>query len=116
MKNFLYNSPLVSTFSFPDQDFLAEFYKGRWKPIGWQYNAIKTGRYEHPEMWRDEEVRNLHFIVKKPWNTGRLKGGVDEVTHGWWWDEFERWKHEMAKNGENESVRVVMQYMSPEEI
>lgn len=115
MKDFLHSSPLVPTFSFPDQDFLAEFYKGRWKPIGWQYNAIKTGRYEHPEMWRDEEVKNLHYIVKKPWDTGR-KGGLDEVTHGWWWDEFGNWQREMENGGKDELVRVVRYHMKPEEI
>lgn len=115
MKHFLYNSPLVPTFSFPDQDFLAEFYRGRWKPIGWQYNAIKTGRYEHPDMWRDEEVRNLHYIVKKPWMAGR-EGGLDEVTHGWWWDEFSNWQREMENDGKHEIVRVVRHYVNLEEI
>ncbi|KAF8539876.1 nucleotide-diphospho-sugar transferase [Trichophaea hybrida] len=45
MLQFLYTSPLVPTFSFPDQDFLAHFFAGLWKPLGWQYNAIKMARY-----------------------------------------------------------------------
>lgn len=66
-------------------------------------------------MWRDEEVRNLHYIVKKPWNTGRT-GGLDEVTHGWWWDEFSNWQRGMENCGKDEVVRVVRHYMSPEDI
>ena len=51
---------------FPDQDFLADFFDGRWASVGWQYNALKTMRYSHPDTFRDEEVRNLHYIVDKP--------------------------------------------------
>lgn len=83
--------------------------------MGWQYNAIKTGRYEHPQMWRDEEVRNLHYIVGKPWNTGREKGGVDEVTHGWWWNEWGRWKSEMERCGKGGIVEVIGRYVKPGE-
>lgn len=82
MLKFLYTSPIVQTFSFPDQDFLAFFFAGRWKPLGWQYNVIKTARYWHPKMWNDHEVRNLYYIVDKPWNTGRKRGTEDEVTTG----------------------------------
>jgi inositol 3-alpha-galactosyltransferase len=110
MTDFLYNDPLVRTFSFPDQDFLAHFFRGRWKPIGWQYNAVKTGRYEHPEMWRDEEVRNIHYIVKKPWAVGRSIGERDEVTHGWWWDAFLEWEREAQRD----IVEEVMKYVNQE--
>ena len=47
-------------------------------------------RYIHPDMWRDEEVVCLHYIVDKPW-AGRvgLDGvagfkGKDGVTHTWY--------------------------------
>lgn len=102
---FLNSSPLVSGFMFPDQDLLAEFFRGRWLSVGWQYNALKTWRYWHPEFWQDGEVRNLHYIVDKPWarrvgrdgKAGYL--GKDGVTHGWWWREFAGWVEERRRGG-----------------
>lgn len=58
----------VKTYLFPDQDFLADFSKGRWENLPWKYNALKTMRYWHVNLWVDEEVRNLHYIVDKLWS------------------------------------------------
>ncbi len=104
--HFLEISPLVKHFMFPDQDFLAEFFRGRWKSVGYQYNALKTMRYWHPEMWRDDEVKNLHYIVDKPWTKRVGLDGVagylgkDGETHKWWWVEYEQWEAEREKQGE----------------
>lgn len=68
VSRFLHTSPLVSTFKFPDQDFLAELFRGRWHPLPWVYNALKSLRFIHPEIWRDEDVRCVHYIMaEKPW-------------------------------------------------
>lgn len=67
-------------------------------------------------MWRDEEVRNLHYIVKKPWNTGRSKGEIDQITHGWWWDEFNNWQSDMEKDGKGDIVHVVRRYVNQAEV
>ena len=93
---------------FPDQDFLALFFKGEWKSTPWQYNALKTWRYWHPEMWRDEEVRNCHYIIGKPWVEGRMVGRREEVMNRWWWDEWGKWVGEVMKEkGKEEGGRVV---------
>ncbi len=52
---------------FPDQDLLAYVFEGKWISLAWCYNALKTMRYWHGNFWRDEEVRNLHYICDKPW-------------------------------------------------
>ncbi|KAG1716538.1 hypothetical protein ID866_590, partial [Astraeus odoratus] len=52
----LNTSPLVPTWSFSDQDLLADFFKGRWKPLPWCYNALKTLMIIHEPLWRDEEI------------------------------------------------------------
>ncbi|KUJ21540.1 nucleotide-diphospho-sugar transferase, partial [Mollisia scopiformis] len=108
MLKFLRSDERVKEFLFPDQDFLAEYFKGRWQSVGWQYNALKTMRYWHKSMWQDEEVRNLHYIVDKPWSR-RVGGdgvagylGRDGITHQWWWDEYERWETERQQKGEEE--------------
>lgn len=98
MIEYLYTSPLVKTFSFPDQDFITNYFRGRWKNVGWTYNAIKTARYWHPKLWSDGGVKNLHYIVAKPWLTPREKWtaaeGDDTVTHEWWWN---MWSEYQAK-------------------
>ncbi|WVQ96916.1 hypothetical protein IAU59_004024 [Kwoniella sp. CBS 9459] len=84
----------IASWMFPDQDLLQEFWRGRWVNLPWIYNAIKTMRYEHGDFFRDDEVRNLHYIVDKPWkqrpkyNSTEEKmrtGRVYQVDHG----EFE---------------------------
>jgi lipopolysaccharide biosynthesis glycosyltransferase len=95
IKQYLATSPLVSTFSFPDQDLLASFFASRWKPLPWCYNALKTLREIHKPLWRDEEVRCLHYILsEKPWH-GRGRGDEYEEINEWWWERFEKLKQEM---------------------
>ena len=102
MLNHFSTSDKLSTYQFPDQDFLADFFADRCMSVGWQYNALKTMRNWHENIWRDEEVRGLHYIVDKPWErrvaSDRIGGylGRDGVTHGWWWDIWEEWR---AKRG-----------------
>ena len=98
--HYLATSPLVSTFSFPDQDLLAAFYKGKWKPLPWCYNALKTLQTIHKPLWRDEEIRCLHYILDdKPWRA-RVgepgKGGEYEKVNRWWWERLEKVGVEMG--------------------
>ncbi|MCJ1411467.1 hypothetical protein MMC19_005556 [Ptychographa xylographoides] len=114
-------SPLLGTYQFPDQDFLADFFRDRWVSTGWQYNALKTMRYWHEKVWRDDEVRALHYIVDKPWSRRVASDGVaghlgrDGVTHGWWWGVWEGWRAErdgLGKGGE-ELLRLVEDLVAP---
>ncbi|KAF7862901.1 uncharacterized protein EAF02_010450 [Botrytis sinoallii] len=103
----------LSSYQFPDQDFITEWWRDRWVSVGWKWNALKTWRYWHPEMWRDEEVRALHYIVDKPWSKRVGADGVagykgnDGVTHGWWWDAYGKWEEERKEAGEMEILKVV---------
>lgn len=110
---FLSTDPRVKEYMFPDQDFLADFFTGRWKSVRWVYNALKTWRYWHPEMWSDAEVRNLHYIVDKPWSkrigadgaAGYL--GNDGITHQWWWDEYGNWERQREGQGKTAILEMV---------
>ncbi|KAI0651700.1 glycosyltransferase family 8 protein [Trametes meyenii] len=97
IRHFVETSPQVREFSFPDQDLLAAFFKGRWRPLPWCYNALKTLRIVHPEEWRDDEVRCVHYIFNdKPWKARPGAGGPEyEVVNQWWWDEYEGLRGEM---------------------
>lgn len=113
MLDFFNTTPLLSEFKFPDQDFLAEFFRDRWMSVGWQFNALKTMRYWHENIWRDEEVVCLHYIVDKPWTKRVGEDGVagylgrDGVTHTWWWDEYAEWVEEREGQGEKEELEIV---------
>ena len=113
MLRFLAENKKVKEYLFPDQDFLADFFRDRWKSLGWEYNALKTMRYWHPNFWDDGEVRNLHYIVDKPCSkrvgcdgiAGYL--GKDGVTHGWWWDEFGKWERKREEIGKGEILEMM---------
>ncbi|KAI4120862.1 MAG: hypothetical protein LQ347_007013 [Umbilicaria vellea] len=106
-------TPLLSSFQFPDQDFLAHFFRDRWMSLGWQYNSLKTMRYWHENIWRDEEVRALHYIVDKPWQRRIARDGIsghlgrDGVTHGWWWEVWEEWIERRRGEGADELVEIM---------
>ncbi|KAL8677849.1 MAG: hypothetical protein Q9186_005761 [Xanthomendoza sp. 1 TL-2023] len=106
-------SPDLSTYQFPDQDFLAHFFRGKWLPLSWKYNALKTMENWHPNIWRDEEVMGLHYIVDKPWERRVARDGVaghlgrDGKTHGWWWGVWEDWVKERKGDGDGDGGVVV---------
>ena len=108
----------LAAYAFPDQDFLTGFFEGRWRSVGYQFNALKTMRYWHSDMWDDDSVCCLHYIVDKPWAARVGEDGVagykgnDGVTHRWWWEEFGKW--EKDREGEEELVGVVKQYVAGE--
>lgn len=95
----------LSSFKFPDQDFLAAFFAGKWRSLGWQYNALKTMRYWHENIWRDGEVVCLHYIVDKPWASRVGEDGSagykgrDGVTHAWWWEDYGKWVSQREGDG-----------------
>lgn len=101
--NFL-SSYKLSSYQFPDQDFLASFFCHRWLSLPWKFNALKTMKQWHANVWRDSEVRALHYIVDKPWEkrvaSDRIAGhlGRDGVTHDWWWDVWEDWRGRRSRD------------------
>ena len=91
-------SPELSNFQFPDQDFLASKFCGKWKSFPWKYNALKTMKQWHTNIWRDTEVKGLHYIVDKPWAQRVASDGIgghlgrDGETHTWWWNVWQEWR------------------------
>ncbi|KAK4234486.1 glycosyl transferase [Achaetomium macrosporum] len=86
---------------FPDQDLLALLFPGRWAPLPYVYNALKTMRWHgvHSAIWRDGEVKCVYYILTpKPWEQAKEKrerkgDGLDR----WWWEvdlERRRWEGE----------------------
>ncbi|KAM0788763.1 hypothetical protein ACM66B_002854 [Microbotryomycetes sp. NB124-2] len=82
--------PLVKTFLFPDQDLLALVFKGRFKPLSYRYNALKTLKQAHGDMWRDEDVKNIHYILDKPWfHRPAADASVHADLNKLWWQAYD---------------------------
>lgn len=109
-------SDRLADYGFPDQDFLREFFQGRMVSMGWQYNALKTWRYWHPNMWRDDQVVCLHYIVDKPWVKRVGSDGIagyknnDGETHRWWWKAFDDWESE--RRDSEETLQLVRKFVA----
>ena len=106
LTEFLFTSPLIPTVRFPDQDLLAAFYNGRWKPLPWCYNALKTLRKIHQPLWRDEEIRCLHYILpEKPWRT-KVVDEWERDMHQWWWDRYRLLEDRLSHEGDEETLKL----------
>ncbi|KAG9051300.1 hypothetical protein FS837_009567 [Tulasnella sp. UAMH 9824] len=111
LEDWVHNSPLIPTFGFPDQDLLSAVYAGRWKPLPYIYNALKPLRTTHPKMWRDEDVKVVHYIMDKPWQARIGPGGKGEksdflATHAWWWDQYALLEKELNSDGPSGDLKT----------
>jgi hypothetical protein len=62
LTHYLNTSSTVAASRFADQDVIAEAFKGRWQPLPWWSNALKTERAVHSDTWSDTEVRLIHYM------------------------------------------------------
>jgi lipopolysaccharide biosynthesis glycosyltransferase len=93
----LHNLSELTKYKFPDQDFLNEKFSGKWIPLSYKYNALKTYRSRHPSMWVDEEIKIAHYIyILKPWNYLNWTDMSEEeqrrdgyyVVNSWWFEAY----------------------------
>lgn len=81
----LASSSAVVDYEFADQSLLSDVFWGRWVPLPYIYNALKTLRLDgvHSAIWRDDKVKNIHYILSpKPWD--EKLGEESNETHTWW--------------------------------
>ena len=72
-------------YDFADQSLLSDLFKDRWVPLPYIYNALKTLRWKnvHAPIWRDDQVKNIHYILSpKPWDDDPQN--LQDETHAWW--------------------------------
>jgi lipopolysaccharide biosynthesis glycosyltransferase len=75
----------VMAYDFADQSLLGDLFSGRWVALPYVYNALKTLRWKgvHDPIWRDDRVKNIHYILSpKPWD--EKEGEGHDETHAWW--------------------------------
>lgn len=87
----LTNNPAARKWIFPDQDLIATVFKGKWKPLPWYYNALRTLQRVHPRLWKEDEIRCLHYILgDKPWHSRLMvQDQVFGRTNQWWWNAWD---------------------------
>ena len=57
-----------------DQSVLNHFFKGRWRPLPYGYNAGKKIYMAKRELWNQMQVGAIHFVGRpKPWNYGYVE-------------------------------------------
>jgi lipopolysaccharide biosynthesis glycosyltransferase len=88
---------------FADQELLSNVFKNTWKPLPYIYNALKTLRNCHANIWKDEHVKIVHYILEKPWDTTPQTNSVEDndeyaILNGWWWEMNERRIQDEKKN------------------
>lgn len=97
----LQTCPYVTGWVFPDQDLLSEHFKGKWIPLAWYYNALRSLYVVHPDLWADHEIRCLHYIfADKPWQSRITPQDLEprfKVMNRWWWERFDQLGNVMAK-------------------
>ncbi|KAF7339366.1 hypothetical protein MSAN_02150500 [Mycena sanguinolenta] len=90
LAHFLATDQRVPTWSFPDQDLLTAFFHGKWSSLPWYYNALKTLRNIHPQLWDDDVARCVHYILpEKPWHV-KLEDSTYKVVDSWWWAQYQK--------------------------
>jgi lipopolysaccharide biosynthesis glycosyltransferase len=86
MMSHLTDPQAVTKYWIADQSLLSEEFQGRWVPLPYIYNALKTLKWKgvHDDVWQDDKVKNVHYILAtKPWD--EKEGEESEETHKWWW-------------------------------
>ena len=111
ISRFLYTSDKISEWTFPDQDLLSEYFKGKWRAIPWYFNALRSLPSVHPRLWQENEIRCLHYIfADKPWHARITPPGSDkgfDVMNRWWWEHFDN-LGEIMKGNDPEGWKLVL--------
>ena len=76
----------LSRYVFAEQDFLNEHFRGRWVALPYVYNALKTLPFQHPGLWDAAAVKNVHFIIDKPWESALDPTSRYHALERLWWD------------------------------
>lgn len=111
--------PAVPDMIFYDQDLLPIVFDDKWLPLPYIYNGLKTLRGCHADLWKDNDVKILHYILAKPWQSRTIDQDIVGIQHQMWWDEYHQlesnWKS--AKNATRNQLwkTIVEPQVAPKE-
>ena len=100
----LQTDPSVKDFVFPDQDFLAMYYKGRFLPLSYRYNALKPMQHCHASLWSNQAIKNIHYIIDKPWARRPQPEDLYYTVHSWWWQAYDQLKADFKTDDETWAI------------
>lgn len=82
-------------------------------PLPWYYNALKTLRVIHKPLWKDSEIRCLHYILAdKPWKSRKEAGDDYYEVHRWWWERFAKLGESMQTT-DTEGWKLLLANVAP---
>ncbi|ODQ68359.1 nucleotide-diphospho-sugar transferase [Nadsonia fulvescens var. elongata DSM 6958] len=95
----------TDAYDFADQSLLSDVFNGKWLALSYKYNALKTLKLTHEDIWKEDEIKNIHYIISpKPWDVVPELREIfnDETdTFKYWWrinDERLRNEHKRGVN------------------
>jgi lipopolysaccharide biosynthesis glycosyltransferase len=92
MEKYISEKDDISSWLFADQDFLNEYFKDTTYQLPYIYNTLKTMLFQHENLWDMTFIRNIHFILEKPWNDPSFNCPKQEPyknINQLWWNMFE---------------------------
>jgi alpha-N-acetylglucosamine transferase len=82
----------LSDWVFAEQDFLNEYYRSTYHRLPFIYNSLKTLSTQHPNIWDMGDIKNIHYVLEKPWDDKESKScklapykGLNDL----WWKVYD---------------------------
>lgn len=92
------DSDATVDYEFSDQSLLSDVFADSWVPLSYKYNALKSLKWVHAPVWKDEEVKNIHYIITpKPWEVDENYDDTTGTFHYWWSANADRLEAEKKK-------------------
>jgi len=77
------SSGAIGSYEFANLLLLGDLFSEKWVALLYTCNSLKTLPCVHLPIWRDNKVKNIHYILSaKPWD--ERPGEESQVTHKWW--------------------------------
>lgn len=78
--------------------------------------SLTLYRYIHETVWRDEDIRVIHYILKdKPWLDRPPVSDKEqyEETKRWWWASYGRLLESLSKDGRDDDIQYIEGQVGP---
>lgn len=94
------NSSATASYDFSDQSLISDVFRDKWVPLSYKYNALKTLKWIHTDLWKDDEVKVIHYIISpKPWED--VPDSVDITNTFRVWRDIDAERIEKEKSDSN---------------
>ena len=107
------NHPAVPNMVFAEQDLYALVYEN-WFRLPYIYNAMKTLRGCHSDLWKDSKVKIIHYILQKPWKSRKVDQDIVGSLHQHWWDAYKELESSWYGSGNATQVRLWKEVVEPQ--